>query len=98
SVDDEQGASTPEAFRLDAAYPNPFAATATLTYALPTAADVRLDVYDVLGRRVAVLVDAPQPAGEHRATLRAAGLPSGTYFVRLTTDGHTATTRATILR
>jgi glycosidase len=98
AVDDEESPAAPLAFRLGAAYPNPFATTATLTYTLPAAADVRLDVFDTLGRRVAVLVDGPQPPGEHAATLRGAGLGSGTYFVRLTAGSQTATTQLTLIR
>lgn len=98
SVDDEDGATTPDAFRLDAAYPNPFAATTSFTYALPSASDVRIDVFDVLGRRVAVLADGLQIAGTHRATLDGAALGSGTYLVRLTADGQTATAKVTLAR
>lgn len=98
AVDDEDGASEPLALALDAAYPNPASDRAIVRYALPTAADVRLEVYDVLGRRVAVLADGPQPAGVYRAELRAATLPSGTYVVRLIAGGQTATQKITILR
>ncbi len=98
TVDAEDVAGTPDVFRLDAAYPNPFAETTTFTYALPTPADVRVEVVDVLGRRVAVLVDETQTAGEHRIALRGADLPSGTYLVRLTASGHTATTKVTLAR
>ena len=99
TVDDEETPSAaPLAFRLSAAYPNPFAATSTLRYTLPTADDVRLEVFDTLGRRVAVLVDGPQAAGEHAVTLRGAGLGSGTYFVRLSAGSRTATTQLTLVR
>ena len=98
SVDDEDAPAAPLAFRLDAAYPNPFATATTLRYTLPASADVRLDVFDALGRRVATLADGPQAAGAHTATLRGAGLGSGTYFVRLTAGAHTATTQVTLVR
>lgn len=89
----------PESFALHAAYPNPFATATTLHLDLPEAAEVRLVVYDVLGRAVAVLHDGPMKAGSYRTTLRAAGLPSGTYLARLTTEGGFAQTqRLTILR
>ena len=86
------------AFRLAPAYPNPFIGAATVAYSVPEAGDVRLEVYDLLGRRVDVLVDAVQPAGAHRATLRADGLASGTYVVRLSAAGQTTTTRVTLAR
>jgi glycosidase len=98
NVDDEDGPAAPLTFALDPAYPNPFAEAATIAYALPAPSDVRLEVFDLLGRRVAVLVDGPQPAGRHRATFRADGLGAGTYLVRLAAAGATATHRVTLLR
>ena len=67
--------------------PNPFSGTTRVAYTLREAADVRLAVYDLLGRRVASLVDAPQAAGDHVATFDAAGVASGTYLVRLDAGG-----------
>src|SRR5690606_9892852 len=59
--------------------PSPFARQTTISYEVAAASDVRLAVYDVLGREVAVLVDARQEAGTHRATFDASGLAAGTY-------------------
>ena len=98
AVDGEDAPAAPLAFGLDAAYPNPFATSATLTYSLASTADVRLEVFDTLGRRVTVLEDGPRAAGSHTATLRGAGLGSGTYFVRLTAGSRTATTTVTLVR
>lgn len=102
TVDGEGGPddeAAPTSFALEPAYPNPFAGRATVGYALPEAADVRLVVYDVLGRQVATLADGPVEAGRHEATFDAAALPSGTYLVRMTTDGGFAQTqRITVLR
>jgi hypothetical protein len=90
--------AAPTAVHLAPTRPNPATTRATLSYALPTAASVSLQVYDVLGRRVARLVDRRQRAGRHRATLNAARLPSGVYFVRLHADGVTHTRRLTVVR
>lgn len=65
-------------------YPNPFAVTTTLTYTLPHPTSVRLAVYDLLGRRVALLVDGKQVAGQHAIRFDATGLSAGTYCYRLT--------------
>ena len=81
-----------------AAFPNPVAASATVRYTLAATSDVRLDVVDVLGRRVATLVQGVQAAGPHTATLDAAALPPGVYVLRLTAGSTTATTRLTIAR
>lgn len=66
--------------------PNPFAAATDIAYTLGESGHVRLDVYDVTGRRVAALVDAVQPAGAHAARFDAAGLASGVYVYRLQTS------------
>ena len=64
-------------------YPNPTASVATLAYALAEPARVRLEVYDALGRRVAVLADGHQGAGPHQARFDGSGLAPGVYHWRL---------------
>jgi len=91
-TEEEAGAALPRRFALHAAYPNPFSGQATLRYDLPEAASVRLEIYDILGRRVATIVDTRRPAGFHAAEWRAQHLTSGTYFARLTAGRHTFTT------
>jgi len=66
-----------------AAYPNPFGAVTSIPYALAEQAEVVLEVYNVLGRRVAQLVTGVQSAGQHTASWAPSGLPSGVYLVRL---------------
>lgn len=73
----------PERFVLNQNYPNPFNPTTTIQFALSEAAHARVTVYDVLGRRVAVLTDGMHTAGPHRVLFDASHLPSGTYFYRL---------------
>ena len=79
--------AVPTAYALEAAYPNPFNPTTEIRFALPEAADVRLTVYDALGREVARLVDGPVGAGHQHATFDAGGLPSGLYLYRLEAKG-----------
>ena len=93
----EPGAPEAPALAL-AAYPNPFAGRATLAFALPEAGPVRLAVYDALGRRVAVLLDAVRPAGRHAVAFDARGLPAGTYVVHLSAGGAAQTQRVTLVR
>jgi hypothetical protein len=94
-VDDE---AAPPAFSLEANYPNPFTRSTTIAYALPAAADVRLEVLDVLGRRVRTLVESEQAAGRHRHSFEAAGLSSGVYVYRLRTGDRTATRMMQVVR
>jgi hypothetical protein len=94
-----RAAAVPTAFALAPAYPNPFSSRATLGVDVPEAASVRVVVYDVLGRSVAVLLDGAVEAGRHETVLDATALASGVYVVRMTTDGgFVATQRLTVVR
>ena len=77
----------PDEYALKPAYPNPFNPSATIRYALPEAADVRLVVYDVVGREVARLVEGKRPAGYHRVRFDGSRLASGLYLYRLVAKG-----------
>ncbi len=81
-----------------AAYPNPFNAATVVSFSLATESDVRLDVYDVLGRRVATLVDDMMPAGEHQVSWDAISAPSGVYFARLATSAGMMTRKMVLVR
>lgn len=89
---------TPQQFRVEKNYPNPFGDKTTIQYALPTKTTVEVAVYDVLGRRVRTLVNERQEAGRHTATLEASSLSSGTYFYRVRTEEATETGRMVIVR
>jgi hypothetical protein len=84
------GPGVPPRFALSQNYPNPFNPSTTIGYQTPEAGDVRLIVYDLLGREVARLVDGPQPAGFYPVTFNASHLSSGVYFYRLTAAGRSA--------
>jgi fibronectin type 3 domain-containing protein len=88
----------PSEVRLAPTRPNPARLRATIEYAVPEAREVRLEVYDVLGRRVATLAQGRKQAGVHRATLDAERLASGTYFYRLTAGEATQTRRLTVIK
>jgi hypothetical protein len=73
----------PSVMTLDQNYPNPFNPTTILRYQLPVAGVVRLAIYDLLGREVAVLVNGQQESGVHTAIWNAHGMASGVYYYRL---------------
>jgi hypothetical protein len=79
-------------------YPNPFRQQATVEYALPKAQEVRLVLYDVLGREVAVLDNGRKDAGHHTVRLNADQLASGVYFGRLKAGNKQLTQKITVVR
>ena len=86
---EERETVLPTAFALSQNYPNPFNPETQIAFALPQASAVRLAVFDVLGREVAVLVDEHLPAGHHEAVFEGGDLPSGVYLYRLETANNT---------
>ena len=81
-----------------AAYPNPFNPTTTLVFDLPREGQVRLDVHDLVGRRVARLLDGFRAAGTHRVGWQPDGLPSGVYVARLQAAGALGRRRLLLVR
>jgi hypothetical protein len=88
----------PESFQLFQNYPNPFNPTTTITYDLPKRSEVRLAVYDMLGREVEVLARSNQEAGRHQHAFDGSNLASGVYFVRLKVPGVFRTNRMILLK
>ncbi len=90
--------AVPRQFYLSDNYPNPFNPQTTIEYGLPEASDVRVDVLNSLGQRVAVLVQERQERGRHKVTWQANGHASGTYFIRLQAGRFRQTKRVTLVK
>ncbi len=89
---------TPAAFQLYTNYPNPFNAVTTISYDLPVAQRVRVDVYNMLGRRVETLIDGKMAAGHQKLRFDAAGLSSGVYIYQLKTPAYRQTKKMVLMR
>ncbi len=94
----EEGPVIPAVYVLHQNYPNPFNPAATIRFDLPQRSPVKLVVYDILGREVAVLVDEFLPAGKHRAMFDGASLGSGIYFYRITAGSFSRVKRMMLVR
>ena len=82
----EDGGQLPGGFALHQNYPNPFNPSTTISFSLPRASSVQLEVIDVLGRVVESRDLGQQTAGDHSVSYDGAGLSSGIYFYRIVTD------------
>ena len=102
-VEDDGLPELPDTYRLGQNYPNPFNPSTTIDFSIPTAGEVRLEVINVLGQRVATLVDGSLAAGEHTVVwngTNAAGVnvASGIYFYRLLVEGFATSKKMLLLR
>ena len=88
----------PNSFALDQNYPNPFNPTTTISYQVPASGLVTLEVFDLLGRSVSVLINETVTAGQYTVDFNAANLPSGVYLYRLTAGQNVETKKMLLLK
>ncbi|MBI3110041.1 MAG: T9SS type A sorting domain-containing protein, partial [Ignavibacteriales bacterium] len=79
-----EGGSTSATFELGQNYPNPFNPMTTIQYSLAAPANVKMEIFNMIGQRVELLVDRQQSSGSHQVSFNGSLLPSGVYFYRLT--------------
>lgn len=79
-------------------YPNPFNPETTIRFALPRAGQVKLEILNVRGQRVATLVEHRMEAGVHKVVWDAKDMPSGVYLARLTAGGTTTSYKAVLMK
>jgi hypothetical protein len=95
--DDEIGI-VPEKYQLLSNYPNPFNARTTISYTLAKESDVRIDIYNILGEKVAALDGGHQAVGKHSLIWDADRLSSGLYFARLSGESRSQSVRMILLK
>lgn len=94
----EDTPAVPRVFTLSQNYPNPFNPVTTVEFALPHASAVTVEIFNLLGSKVATLVSGELPAGRHRTTWDASGAGSGVYFYRLLAEDYSETRRMMLLK
>jgi hypothetical protein len=90
--------NVPEEVFLAQNYPNPFNPSTTIPFGLNADSKVSLIVYDILGRKVATLINGNLTAGMYNENFNASNLASGVYFYRLITDTDIKVQRFTLIK
>jgi hypothetical protein len=93
----------PKSYSLHQNYPNPFNPTTNIAFSLPSASHAVLDVFNIMGRKVATITDEYMPAGDHTVTWSGTSgngdpVASGVYFYRLRTGDFTQTRKMLLLK
>jgi hypothetical protein len=84
-------------FQIAKKYPNPFNLT-TIEFDIPERTNVKLVVYDILGREVETLIDKELEPGKYKINFTATNLPSGVYFYTLRTPKFTKTNKMLLIK
>jgi hypothetical protein len=88
----------PTRFVLEQNYPNPFNPTTVIEFALPKQAAVKLSVYNILGEKVAELVNGTLSAGYHSVSFNASDLSSGIYIYKITAGNFVSVKKMMLLK
>ncbi len=95
---EEKGAEIPVKHVLHQNYPKPFNPITVIMFELPQLTDIRLDVFNVMGQRVATLADGIHQAGRHAVEFEASRLSSGVYVYRTEADGFSIKRKMTLIQ
>ncbi|MCX6173705.1 MAG: T9SS type A sorting domain-containing protein [Ignavibacteriales bacterium] len=88
----------PNNFILNQNYPNPFNPSTSITYSLPNTGYITLEVFNMIGQRVATLIDGIENAGSHQIQFNANKIASGIYFYRIQFNSLTLTKRMMLMK
>jgi len=95
---DELASTIPEGFLLYPNFPNPFNPSTTIRFSLRTRGTVSLEVFDILGSRIATLIRGSMDRGDYRVLFNADRLPTGMYVCRLTVGAQSAVRKMLLIR
>ncbi len=98
NLDKGDNVNLPTAFKLEQNYPNPFNPQTTIRYQLPRKSAIKLEIYDLKGSLVDVLVNETEPAGYYSVDWNARGVSSGIYFYRIIAGDFTVVKKLTVLK
>jgi hypothetical protein len=93
-----EGNMSPTGFYLKQNYPNPFNPSTTISYGLMKSGQVKLEIYNILGEKIATLVDGVQKAGNHQLEWNPQSLASGVYLYRLEAEGMVQSRKLILIR
>lgn len=99
----DKASAIPKTFGLEQNFPNPFNASTAVVYDLAAQTDVRIDIFNIIGQRIATIVDGEQPAGVHRVIWNGTDesgdvVASGIYFYRIATPEFTAEKKMILMK
>lgn len=88
----------PTKFNLEQNYPNPFNPVTSIKYSIPNSENIKLVVYDVLGKEISTLVNEKQFPGNYEVNFDGSNNPSGIYFYKLITESFTDTKKMILIK
>ncbi|HZW40020.1 MAG TPA: carboxypeptidase regulatory-like domain-containing protein [Ignavibacteriaceae bacterium] len=97
-VKDNNNTQVVRSFGLDQNYPNPFNPTTNIKYSVAEKSNVKLTLYNILGKEVMVMVNETKDAGTYNYKLNASALSSGVYFYRIDAGNFTSTKKLTLIK
>jgi hypothetical protein len=97
-IDNKLDFSLPNQYRLYQNYPNPFNANTVISYRLPEPGNVKIDIFDIQGRKLQTLIDEYKQAGMHRILYDGSDFASGYYFYRLQAGDYSESKKLTLIK
>jgi len=97
-IDDKPLSNLPEKFNLKQNYPNPFNPSTTIEFSIPRSSQVLLEIYNVIGEKVATLVDQNLPPGNYKQPWSATNIANGVYCYRLKAENYVETRKMLFMK